>query len=614
MTLMLVGSSALVVAFAACGSGGSDLFGSTSTGSGGAGGHGGGVTTGPGTTASAGTGASSTASAGTGTGGMTTSTGGTTVASSSSGPPPCLNHCSVDQHSILDCHDNLVTACSPNQLCDVPTATCISGCVDAVVKKSSIGCEYYATNMDQFTPDVCFAAFVANTWSSAAHVQVQYNGATLNAAGFARIPSGAGPALTYAPYDPVVGIPPGEVAILFLAGSPTATPACPVPAAVPTGSMINGTTGIGHSFRITSDVPVVAYEINPYGGGSAATTGASLLLPTSAWDTGYLAVTAAPYDIKNPSMNVVASLDNTTVTMTPTSAVQGGGGLPPGLAGAPYVFVLNAGQQAQFSQQADLTGSVITSDKPIGFMAGQPCMRAPAGVAFCDHAEQMIPPVHALGNEYVGVPPRPRVPVDQGIWRVVGVVDGTFLSYSTSVVGAPNTLNLGQSVQFVTDQPFVVKSQGNDHPFMLFTYMSGSQWKPGLDGYGDADFVISVPPAQYLSDYVFFADPTYPETNLVLVREKAMNAFQPVTLDCLGTVGGWQPVGNYEWARVDLIRHDFQNVGGCSTGRHEIKSAGPFGLWVWGWGTPETTSFTSNVSYGYPGGMNVSQINTVTPQ
>jgi len=32
---------------------------------------------------------------------------------------------------------------------------------------------------------------------------------------------------------------------------------------------------------------------------------------------------------------------------------------------------------------------------------------------------------------------------------------------------------------------------------------------------------------------------------------------------------------------------------------------------VWGWGTPLTTTFTANVSYGYPGGMNVAPINNV---
>ena len=56
---------------------------------------------------------------------------------------------------------------------------------------------------------------------------------------------------------------------------------------------------------------------------------------------------------------------------------------------------------------------------------------------------------------------------------------------------------------------------------------------------------------------------------------------------------------------------NFTAVGQCNNGRHEIKSDAPFGLWVWGWGTPVTTTFTQNVSYGYPGGMNVAPINTV---
>ena len=52
-------------------------------------------------------------------------------------------------------------------------------------------------------------------------------------------------------------------------------------------------------------------------------------------------------------------------------------------------------------------------------------------------------------------------------------------------------------------------------------------------------------------------------------------------------------------------------VGQCANGRHQVSSAAPFGLWAWGWGTPDTTPDTRNVSYGYPGGMNVEQINNV---
>jgi hypothetical protein len=532
----------------------------------------------------------------------------------------CNAQCSSDFHTVLDCNGMTIMTCTGANGCDSTTGTCANACQAAVNNKQAIGCEYYATDMDQYQPNYCFAAFVANTWNTPVHINVDFNGTTLPIANFARIPSGAGPTLTYGAYDATAGLMPGEVAILFLAGtegtSSEGNPLCPAPTAMPTTmAQLIQSTGLGHSFHITTDVPVVAYEINPYGGGSAAVTGASLLLPTSSWDTNYVAVTVSPQDIASPSMNIIASVDNTHVTMLPKVAVTGGGGLPAGPANTQYLFTLNKGQMAQFTQAGDLTGSIIQSDQPIGFMAGQPCERAPLGTAYCDHGEQMVPPVKALGSEYAAVMHRARVNGDQAIWHLVGAVDGTTLTYTPSTpTGAPLTLTAGQVVDFTTATPFVVSSQDGSHPFMLFEYMTGSQWS-GLSnkgGYGDADFVISVPTAQYLSAYVFFSDPTYPETNLVVIRRpNKQMAFDDVTLDCAGVLTGWQPVGSYEYTRIDLSTGNFLGQNGCNNGAHKMTSTSPFGLWVWGWGTPLTSSFTANVSYGYPGGMNVQPINTV---
>jgi hypothetical protein len=80
---------------------------------------------------------------------------------------------------------------------------------------------------------------------------------------------------------------------------------------------------------------------------------------------------------------------------------------------------------------------------------------------------------------------------------------------------------------------------------------------------------------------------------------------------------GWTDVGDYQFSRVDLMTGNFTAIGNCATGRHEMTSKGPFGVTVWGWGTPLTGTgqgsgvFTANVSYGYPAGMNVQPINNV---
>jgi hypothetical protein len=523
----------------------------------------------------------------------------------------CGVSCTADLHSAVDCDGHAVESCTGADGCDISTGHCTNACAAATNNKQSVGCEYYATYMESLSGEdgYCFAAFVANTWDTPAHISVDYSGQTLDVSSFARVPQGSGPSLTYQPFDAQKGIAPGEVAILFLVGqSGTGVATCPVTGAVASGVMKTG-TDVGTSFHIKSDVPVVAYEINPYGGGSAAVTGSSLLLPTSAWDTNYVAVNAYGYDIANPSMNVVAMQDGTTVKMVPTADIAGSGPLPSASANQVMTFTLNAGEHAQFTQQSELTGSVIQSDKPIGLMGGHVCLRIPTGIKYCDHAEQMIPPVRALGSEYIGVMHKPRKN-EPGIWRVIGAVDGTTLTWSKDV-GGPASLNRGQIAEFQSPDPFVVKSEDDQHPFMIFAYMSGSTWKPGMDGNGDPDFVLGVPPQQYMSQYVFFADPTYPSTSLALVRAKHQGKFEEVSLDCAGKVAGWNRVGDYEWTRVDLITGDFKDVGSCSTGRHQITSDGPFGLWVWGWGSPDTTIFTQNVSYGYPAGMNVQPINNV---
>ncbi len=548
----------------------------------------------------------------------------------------CARGCSSDLHEVIDCNNNVVATCTGTDGCDVATGTCINACQAAVDNKNSVGCEYYATQMDNAGgASDCFAAFVANTWDTDAHITVDFNGTSLPAASFTRIPSGKGASITYGAYNNA--LPAGQVAIVFLGGSQGTAPNCPVATAKGTGGLISG-TGIGHSFHITTDVPVVAYEMNPYGGGNVAVTGASLLLPVSAWDTNYIASTASPDTAGTPGVTIIAAQDNTQVSFLPKVALVGGsngnGTIPSGAANTTVKFNLQKGEQAQIEQSTDLVGSVISSNNPVGVMAGNPCMNMPQGITFCDHGEQMLPPVRALGHEYVGVMYRSRH-TEPAIWRIVGAVDGTTLTFSPSVPAldglpaAPTSVNQGDLKEFASATPFVVTSQDDKHPFMLFEYMASSDWGPiggsgfctaaTWSGFGDPDFSVQVPPQQYLSHYVIMTDPTYPETDLVLIRRPdAQNNFQDVNIDCLSTpIAGWQTIGSYQWTRLDLQTGAFKDVGTCSNGRHELTSKAPFGLNVWAWGTPltgDTTGgplFTCNVSYSYPGGMNVQPINSV---
>jgi hypothetical protein len=272
----------------------------------------------------------------------------------------------------------------------------------------------------------------------------------------------------------------------------------------------------------------------------------------------------------------------------------------------------------QITQDAELTGSPIQSDKPVALWGAMSCMNIDVTIPACDAAHQQIPPVKALGHEYVAVRYRNRFDglEESPPWRIVGAVDGTTLTYDpTPPAGAPTTLMSGQVAEFSTGTPFVVKSQDDKHPFYMSAHMTGCYTLGMSDCRGDPEFVNVIPAQQYLDSYVFFTDPTYPETDLVLVRNKTPTGFKDVTLDCAGAITGWMPVGSggdFEYTRIDLVRHNFAKQGNCDNGRHEIRSDAPFGLTVWGWGTSESAGFsTQAVSYAYPAGASVQPINTV---
>jgi hypothetical protein len=342
-----------------------------------------------------------------------------------------------------------------------------------------------------------------------------------------------------------------------------------------------------------------------------------------------------------PTLVVIAEQDNTHVTINPVVDILAGGALAGTNAGQSVTYTVDQGQYIQFTQPAELTGSPIQADAPIAVIGGDTLMDTPLTVVRADSSEQMLPPIQALGSQYVGVRYRSRNPPIEEIvpWRFVGTVNGTVLTFDPPVAGAPATLSAGELVELDATGPFVVSSQDAQHPFYLSQHMTGgAPFPPGPDGgtgdggMGDPEFVNVITPSQYLSGYTFFTDPTYPETNLVIVRvaDPSTGAFPVVTLDCAGTVTGFTPVGStgkYQFARIDLSTGNFEGQNGCDNGVHTISSqfavptrtSPAIGVTIWGWGNPITEpnnddtspSFTRWVSYGYPAGANITTLNNV---
>lgn len=549
---------------------------------------------------------------------------GSFQAGGSGGNGACGLTCSADLHSVVDCNGVVQTTCPPDQGC--AEASCIPACDAAIANKSSIGCDYYAHNPITLFGRGCHAMFIANTWNAPVTISGDANGSIIDLAKYAYLPTGSGPSLTLTALGPGGELPPNEVAIVFLRdGQGGLGITCPKLAAE-TDAMaagwtdgVAGTGNTGEALRVFTSAPVVAYDIIPFGGGSSEISDASLLLPTSTWDTNYIAITPRPQGNNTlaPTLAIVAAEDGTTVTMLPTVAIGPGTGVANSPANVPVTFPLSRGQVLRFEQQEDLLGSVISADKPVGVWGESQCINIDEYA--CDAAHEQIPPVRALGSEYVSVRYRNRIDGLEELppVRITGAIDGTQLTWEPAPPqGAQNTVNRSQSFEVRSATPFVVKSQDADHPFYVAAYMTGGA---GYSLRGDPEFVNVIPSAQYLRDYIFFTDPTYPETNLVFTRKKGDNGFADVTLECSGVLTGWEPVGDgsqYEFVRADLSTGVYEGQNGCDNGRNRAFSDVPFGLTIWGWGTEltggsGTPGYSEYVSYAYPAGASVQTINEV---
>jgi len=547
--------------------------------------------------------------------------------------PVCGLHCSRDLKQVLDgCvggPEPVVATCSADEGCG--DGKCVDACTAAALSKGSVGCDFWTVPPTSPTPAYggCYAVMVANTWDRSVSIDAEYGTGALD---ISKSTYTVRRENNVPKYTRLEGpLPPGEVAVVFLAHDEAFVAqsgvACPdtVTPALLVAPIKNGTVR-NKAFHVKTDAPVSAYAIAPYGGAPSFEPTATLLLPASSWEKNYVTVSpeltsiAPSPDSKRRTLQIIASQDDTEVSIRPTTAIVGSAEVTGGAAGTTQTWTLAKGEVLQFAQDS-LTGSPIEATKPIGVFGGAECSFVPATIWACDMLQQQLPPLAQWGTEYAVVPFAPRIVTpaadvrEQVPYTIVGAVDGTVLTYEPSRPrDAPERLDANQSVSFLTDEIFVVKSQDSKHPFHVNVYMTGGDYGGGTSGkvMGDPEFVNVPASDQYLDRYVFFTDFTYPDTTLTVVRRKTRDGFLPVELGCGGTIEGFKPLGSsgeYEYAWVTLTNGFVDQLakdGACTSyGRQEARSDGPFAVTVWGMGL--------YASYGYVGGTGLRPINDARP-
>ena len=376
-------------------------------------------------------------------------------------------------------------------------------------------------------------------------------------------------------------------------------------------------TAVHRSLRLESDMPIVAYQFQPYSTSSIAIADATMLLPEHAWSDNYLNVNA-----KNDGtqwITVVSLADGVEVTITASDDMIGttdsGPGIPALGAGQQHVEILDRQDSVKiYSTTGDLTGTRVYSDGgPVALYTGSPGMSLPGPgfQGYRDYLEEQLPPREAWGTEYAAVKFRPRTN-EQDIYRIIADKDGTTVDITGDYTDNFQ-LDEGEFVEFQTAGNFL--ATGNE-AFAVAHFMSSCSESTGpydpteypggfkatnnctgsvsASDMGDPAVSYVVPIAQYRNRYTFLVPFTYAWDMITVVAPT--DAWAGIALD-----GAPLPpstplgVGGLSYARFLL-----------DDGPHLIESEeGTFGLEVYG--------YDCRISYAYPGGMSLGSINTPPP-
>jgi hypothetical protein len=574
---------------------------------------------------------------------------------------PALLACTPCQPGTTKCDGGNVQTYAPDGQTYTTSATCDGGqgiacrvgvcvqlCDQADAERSNVGCEYWGADLDN--ADIS---------------------ASLNAAAqqYAIVVSNAQPDLPAVVAVDEDDAAPGEAAKIRRVGTATIAPGNLEvfklgPREVDGSADGTFNTGTGtaltrHAYRVTSNVPIVAYQFNPLDNENVFSNDASQLLPTSALGAGGRAyvVAAWPQTIATSAvpnqdfgidlrtfLAIVATKPDTHVHIKSAARVVAGGPLADGIlqgGGADVVLqpfeVLNL-ETGDFN--ADFTGSLIDSDEPVVVFPGSEASDAPSfgslADRFCcaDHLEQQLTPVRAVGSSYAlaRMPDRSKAvnaaggaitPIDEPeYYRVVAAHAGpthvtTTLpapddSFDLADEGVDRLLTAHQDFTLTADQPVIVAD--------VQASQEAAGVPRGLPG-GDPSLVFPSPIEQWRSDYVLLTPDKYSFDFLVITAPYGAHVFidgtaADATLCEVADADGLSPsTRNGEHAPyvayrcqlsfpvIDPTRPAPANLspGRQDDGVHHVQADQPVGVVAYG--------FDSFVSYAYAGGTQLTQIN-----
>lgn len=502
--------------------------------------------------------------------------------------------------------DEKVKSCDPalGEVCS--EGSCRDACEVAEDQPSNVGCTFWAVDLDQVDAfndpaSAPWGVALANAGQSDAQVVIEINQAAPGAAVDLKVVD-------------TLQVPAGQ---LIAHSLPTREVDCGL---MPNDYAAPGTCLSSAAYRIRSTAPLVVYQFNVFE--NAFSNDASLLLPQNALGKLYRVlgwVAGHPVPLLNivdrSAITIVGTQPDTTVKVKPSWRIRGNAPIAPTPAGGsieikigPFDVLNLETDDATFGDDpktvADLSGSVVTADKPIAVFSGVETTSAPAGVvsiptypgwsedSTCclDHLEEQMFPVESIGSRYVIT----RSPIrstgsyhEPDILRFMGVAQQATVKTNLPAPFDNFTLAPGEVRTTWTQGDVIVEA---DEPVMVGQILVSNGYVDG-PAIGDPALTVFPPVDQYRSDYLIVTPASWTENYVVAAAPTGTQLSidgqpaQPCTVNTIGLLGSTE----YQSLRCPL-----------QVGVHRLSADRPFGIIAYGYG--------SAGSYAFAGGANVEKI------
>ena len=300
---------------------------------------------------------------------------------------------------------------------------------------------------------------------------------------------------------------------------------------------------------------------------------AFLALPCSRLAVDEYEYYAISYSIGFQSTILIVACEDNTVFTTPSQT-----------------FTLDRLQTYVLENTEDITGTRVTSDKPIAFFSNEECTNIPVGSSACDHITEQLPPTSTWGSFFMVASLLGRNSGE--IFRMVAGQDSASVVVNCSGFSQPEMFSISTAGDWEEFQIDVNNfcSVESSVPLLLSQFGLGNIF----DGIGDPFHMMIPPVQQYSNNYVFNVLESF-STNYITIYV-APEHFQPdsIFVDNITLSSPlWSPVYCTERGLCGYITRV-----GLAAGEHQLfhlDAGARVGVSAYG--------FNSFNSYGYPGGL-----------